>query len=254
MQNDKCRLDQALVERGLAPSRARAQGAIRAGHVSVNGHAVVKPAAQAAPTDEIELTGLEHPYVSRAALKLVHGLDRFGISVEGRHALDLGASTGGFTQVLLERGAVHVIAIDVGHGQLDDSLRNDPRVTAIEGLNAKDVDAVSVAEPFDLIVCDLSFISLKKALPATLELAPDGADLLALIKPQFEVGKGRLDKGGVVKEAGLHEEVCADIAEWLSSLPGWTVGSTMLSPIEGGDGNREFLIAAHKSGNEDRKT
>ena len=254
MQNDKCRLDQALVERGLAPSRARAQGAIKAGHVSVNGHKVVKPAAQATPSDRIELSGLEHPYVSRAALKLVRGLDCFGVAVEGRHALDLGASTGGFTQVLLERGAAHVIATDVGHGQLDDSLRNDPRVTAIEGLNAKNVDATSVPEPFDLIVCDLSFISLKKALPATLELAPVGADLLALIKPQFEVGKGRLGKGGVVKGEGLHEEVCADIAEWLSSLPGWAVKGVTPSPIEGGDGNREFLIAARKPGTEDRKT
>ncbi|WP_339614383.1 TlyA family RNA methyltransferase [uncultured Parvibaculum sp.] len=254
MQNDKCRLDQALVERGLAPSRARAQGAIKAGHVSVNGHKVVKPAAQATPSDRIELSGLEHPYVSRAALKLVRGLDCFGVAVEGRHALDLGASTGGFTQVLLERGAAHVIATDVGHGQLDDSLRNDPRVTAIEGLNAKNVDATSVTEPFDLIVCDLSFISLKKALPATLELAPVGADLLALIKPQFEVGKGRLGKGGVVKGEGLHEEVCADIAEWLSSLPGWAVKGVTPSPIEGGDGNREFLIAARKPGTEDRKT
>ncbi|NIJ42590.1 23S rRNA (cytidine1920-2'-O)/16S rRNA (cytidine1409-2'-O)-methyltransferase [Parvibaculum indicum] len=245
MQTEKCRLDQALVERGLAPSRARAQGAIRAGHVSVNGRTVVKPAAQALPSDEIDLSGLEHPYVSRAALKLVHGLDRFAVAVAGRHALDLGASTGGFTQVLLERDAAHVIAIDVGHGQLDESLRRDPRVTAIEGLNTKDIGAETVSEPFDLIVCDLSFISLKKALPAALSLAPSGADLIALIKPQFEVGKGRLGRGGVVKEEGLHEEVCADIAEWLSALPGWTVTGITPSPIEGGDGNREFLIAAH---------
>ena len=245
MASEPCRLDQALVERGLAPSRARAQGAIKAGHVMVNGRAVSKPAMQVHPSDEIELSELEHPYVSRAALKLVHGLDRFGIAVEGRNALDLGASTGGFTQVLLERGAAHVIAIDVGHDQLHENLRADPRVTMIEGLNAKDVDEKTVTELFDLIVCDLSFISLKKALPATLSLAPPGTDLVALIKPQFEVGKGRLGKGGVVKEEGLHDEVCADIAEWLSSLPGWTVEGIEPSPIEGGDGNREFLIAAH---------
>lgn len=254
MQNDKCRLDQALVERGLAPSRARAQGAIRAGHVSVNGHAVLKPAAQTMPSDAIELTGLEHPYVSRAALKLVHGFDHFGLAVEGRHALDLGASTGGFTQVLLERGAAHVIAIDVGHDQLNESLRNDPRVTVIEGLNAKDIGAESVTEPFDLVVCDLSFISLKKALPATLDLAPAGTELLALIKPQFEVGKRRLGKGGVVREEGLHEDVCADMVRWLSDAAGWSVTGITPSPIEGGDGNREFLIAARKPGNEDRTT
>ena len=143
------------------------------------------------------------------------------------------------------RDAAHVIAVDVGHGQLDESLRRDPRVMAIEGLNTKDIGAEPVSEPFDLIVCDLSFISLKKALPAALSLAPSGADLIALIKPQFEVGKGRLGKGGVVKEEGLHEEVCVDIAEWLSALPGWTVTGITPSPIEGGDGNREFLIAAH---------
>jgi len=213
--------------------------------VTVNGHAVSKPAAQVNPSDRIGLTGLEHPYVSRAALKLVHGLDYFGVTADGRNALDLGASTGGFTQVLLERGAAHVIAVDVGHEQLHESLRNDPRVTVIEGLNAKDVSAETVAEPFDLIVCDLSFISLKKALPAALSLAQPGTDLIALIKPQFEVGKGRLGKGGVVRDKGLHEEVCADIADWLSSLPGWTVEGITPSPIEGGDGNKEFLIAAH---------
>ena len=245
MQSEPCRLDQALVERGLAPSRARAQGAIKAGHVAVNGRAVSKAAAQVHPSDRIELSELEHPYVSRAALKLVHGLDRFGIAVEGRQALDLGASTGGFTQVLLERGAAHVIAVDVGHGQLHESLRSDPRVTAIEGLNAKDVKPETVAGSFDLIVCDLSFISLKKALPATLAMAPAGTDLVALIKPQFEVGKGRLGKGGVVKDEDLHGEVCSDIADWLSALPGWTVTGVEPSPIEGGDGNREFLIAAH---------
>ena len=246
MADETCRLDQALVERGLAPSRARAQGAVKAGHVTVNGETALKPAVHVKPADDIKLTGLEHPYVSRAALKLVHGLDRFGLSVEGRHALDLGASTGGFTQVLLERGTAHVVALDVGHDQLHENLRNDPRVTVIEGLNAKDVNAETVSEDFDLIVCDLSFISLKKALPATLTLAPAGTDLIALIKPQFEVGRGKLGKGGVVRDEALHEEVCEDIAGWLSSLPGWTVTGVAPSPIEGGDGNKEFLMVARK--------
>lgn len=244
MSWNRRRLDQLLVERGLAPSRARAQGAIRAGHVRVGGHVATKPAVLVGAEEEIVLDALEHPYVSRAALKLVHALDRFGIAVEGCECLDVGASTGGFTQVLLERGARHVTAMDVGHGQLAPMLARDARVTALEGLNARDVTAAHVPHPPGLIVCDVSFISLRKALPAVLALAAPGARLVALIKPQFEAGRENVGKGGIVRDGALHEKICRDIADWLSALAGWHVHGVAESPIEGGDGNKEFLIAA----------
>jgi 23S rRNA (cytidine1920-2'-O)/16S rRNA (cytidine1409-2'-O)-methyltransferase len=179
-------------------------------------------------------------FVSRSALKLVHALNHFKLLPEGNHCLDVGASTGGFTQVLLERGAAHVTAIDVGHGQLDSEIAGDPRVTSLEGINARDH-----AEPADFIVCDVSFISLKVALPTILEAAPSGAQLVALIKPQFEAGRDRLPRDGIVKDQGLHQVICDDISRFVESA-GWKSLGIIASPIDGGDGNREFLIGAVK--------
>lgn len=185
-------------------------------------------------------------YVSRGAHKLVAGLDAFGIDPEGLVCLDVGASTGGFTDVLLRRGAARVYAVDVGYGQLDARLRGDPRVVVLERVNARHLGAGQVPEPVGLVVCDASFISLRLVLPAPLALTAPGAALVALIKPQFEVGKGQVGKGGVVRDPALHEAVCADIRGWLEGLPGWEVLGVVPSPILGPAGNREFLIGARR--------
>jgi 23S rRNA (cytidine1920-2'-O)/16S rRNA (cytidine1409-2'-O)-methyltransferase len=244
MSHGKRRLDLALVERGLAPTRARAQGAIRAGHVRVGGRPASKPADLVGDADEIELTAPEHPYVSRGALKLRRGLDRFALDPSGLVCLDLGASTGGFTQVLLERGAAQVVAVDVGHGQLAPEIAGDIRVRALEGLNVKDLTRENLPERIDFIVADLSFIGLRKALPSALALAEPGAPLVALIKPQFEVGPENVGRGGIVRDAALHEKACGEISRWLEEEMNWRVVGIVPSPIEGGDGNREFLLAA----------
>ncbi|PKQ03520.1 MAG: TlyA family rRNA (cytidine-2'-O)-methyltransferase [Alphaproteobacteria bacterium HGW-Alphaproteobacteria-11] len=244
MNSEKRRLDLVLVERGLAPTRARAQGAIRAGHVRVGGKPAAKPADLVDAADEIELTAPEHPYVSRGALKLRHALDCFGLDPAGRTCLDLGASTGGFTQVLLQHGAASVVAVDVGHGQLAPEIASDARVRAIEGMNVKDLTRAIVPERIEFIVADLSFIGLAKALPAALALAEPGAPLVALIKPQFEVGPENVGKGGIVRDIALHEKVCDRISRWLENEMNWRVLGIVPSPIEGGDGNREFLLAA----------
>lgn len=244
MTREKRRLDLVLVERGLVPTRARAQGAIRAGHVRVGGRPAVKPADLVDDADEIELTAPEHPYVSRGALKLLHALDSFGLAPSGRTCLDLGTSTGGFVQVLLERGAAHVVAVDVGHGQLAPEIAGDRRIRAIEGLNVKDLTRERIPERIEFITADLSFIGLAKALPAALKLAEPGAQLVALIKPQFEVGPENVGKGGIVRDAALHEKVCDETARWLENDMNWRVIGIVPSPIEGGDGNREFLMAA----------
>ena len=244
MSSEKRRLDLVLVERGLAPTRARAQGAIRAGHVRVGGKATAKPADLVDEAAEIELTAPEHPYVSRGALKLRHALDNFGLDPSGLTCLDLGASTGGFTQVLLERGAAGVVAVDVGHGQLAPEIAGDARVRAIEGKNVKDLTRVIVPERIEFIVADLSFIGLAKALPPALALAEPGAPLVALIKPQFEVGPENVGKGGIVRDIALHEKACDEVSRWLESEMNWRVAGIVTSPIEGGDGNREFLLAA----------
>jgi 23S rRNA (cytidine1920-2'-O)/16S rRNA (cytidine1409-2'-O)-methyltransferase len=241
----RLRLDEALVERGLYATRSRARDAILRGKVLVSGQAIAKPAHAVPPDAEIAIEDDGQAYVSRAALKLIHALDHFGLSPEGLAALDIGASTGGFTQILLERGAQHVTAIDVGHGQLAEILRRDPRVTMVEGLNARDLTRAHLSEPPEFITADVSFISLKLALPPALGLAAPGAKLVALIKPQFEVGKEGLDKSGVVRDPALHRRVCDDIAAWLQGK-GWRVIGLTPSPIYGGDGNREFLIAAEK--------
>lgn len=244
MSGEKQRLDLALVERGLAPTRARAQGAIKAGHVRVGGKVAAKPSDMVSDTDDVEIDGLEHPYVSRGALKLIHALDTFGLDPSGATCLDLGASTGGFTQALLERGAASVIAIDVGHGQLAKEVAADPRVRPIEGLNAKDVTRDAVPERISFIVADLSFIGLRKALPPSLALAEPGATLVALIKPQFEAGPENVGRGGIVRDDALRQRICSEFAQWLEGEASWRVLGLTESPIEGGDGNVEFLIAA----------
>jgi 23S rRNA (cytidine1920-2'-O)/16S rRNA (cytidine1409-2'-O)-methyltransferase len=240
------RLDQALVAAGLADSRARAQALIAAGVVLVDGRRSAKPAARVPPGAALTLTGDPLPYVSRGGLKLRHALDVFGLDPAGAVALDLGASTGGFSQVLLEAGAAEVWAVDVGHGQLAPALRADPRLHPIEGLNVRELTAAHVPPP-DFVVADLSFISLAKALPPALGLARPGATLVALVKPQFEVGRAAVGKGGIVRDpaaiAAAREGVCA----FLESA-GWAILGETPSPVPGGDGNAEFLIAARKPG------
>ncbi len=231
------RLDELLVARGFYASRSRARGAILRGTVRIAGVAASKPAQMTDADAVITLADEARTYVSRAALKLKHGLAAFSISAKDRHCLDIGASTGGFTQVLLEEGASHVTAIDVGHGQM---MVRDSRVTLIEGLNARDLSAAHLGHAIDLIVCDVSFISLKLALPPALALAEQGAPLIALIKPQYEVGREAR-----FTDAATHARVCEKIAAFLQSQ-GWAVLGLAPSPITGGDGNREFLIAAKK--------
>jgi 23S rRNA (cytidine1920-2'-O)/16S rRNA (cytidine1409-2'-O)-methyltransferase len=243
----KLRLDQVMVERGLAETRSKAQALVLAGQVFSGERRLEKAGQTIAPDLPIEVRAPAVPYVSRGGLKLAHALDHFGIDPKGAVALDVGASTGGFTDVLLRRGAARVYAVDVGHGQLDWRLRNDPRVVVLEQLNARHLSREHVAEPVDLVTCDVSFISLELVLPAALALARPGACLIALIKPQFEVGKGQVGKGGVVRDPALHEAVCARISRWLAAQPGWSVQGVIESPITGPKGNREFLIAAARA-------
>jgi 23S rRNA (cytidine1920-2'-O)/16S rRNA (cytidine1409-2'-O)-methyltransferase len=242
------RADQLLVERGLAESRAKAQALILAGRVYAGTRRVDKAGQQVAEDAPLEVKGQDHPWVSRGGLKLVAALDRFAIEPAGLVCLDVGASTGGFTDVLLARGAARVYAVDVGHGQLAWRLRRDPRVVVLERTNARYLGTEQVPEPVDLVVCDASFIGLRTVLPAPLALTRPGAGLVALVKPQFEVGKDRVGKGGVVRDPALHEEVCRRIADWLEGLPGWSVLGLTESPITGPRGNREFLIAARRAG------
>ena len=243
----KQRLDMMLVERGLAESRAKAQALALAGAVWSGERRLDKPGQMLAADTPLECRGKPHPYVSRGGVKLAHGLDHFAIDPSGAVALDIGASTGGFTDVLLRRGARRVYAVDVGHGQLDWALRQDKRVAVLERCNARYLTREQVPEAPDLVVCDASFISLATVLPAALDLAAPDAALVALVKPQFEVGKGRVGKGGVVRDPALHAEVCAAAAEWLASRPGWRVLGLAESPIRGPEGNVEFLIAARRS-------
>lgn len=239
----KARLDQLLVDRGLAESKTRAQALILAGRVFTGEQRLDKPGVQIAVDLEVSVRGAEL-YVSRGAHKLIAGLDAFAIDPDGLVCLDVGASTGGFTDVLLSRGAARVHAVDVGYGQLDARLRGDARVVVLERTNARHLTAAQIPEPIDLVVCDASFISLRLVLPAALALTRPGARLVALIKPQFEVGKGQVGKGGVVRDPALHEAVCADITAWLNGLPGWTVSGVVPSPLLGPAGNREFLVGA----------
>jgi 23S rRNA (cytidine1920-2'-O)/16S rRNA (cytidine1409-2'-O)-methyltransferase len=242
----RTRLDEALVARGLYPTRSRARDAVRRGTISVDGAIVTKPALTITADAEIALSDHARAYVARSALKLIHALDHFALSPQGLNCLDIGASTGGFSEVLIERGAAHVTAIDVGHGQFAPRLRDDPRVTLHEGVNARDLTPMHIKGTVDFIVCDVSFISLKTALPRALALARPGARLVALIKPQFEAGPEALDKGGVIRSETLRQQVCADIASWLKGEK-WNVLGLTSSPIAGGSGNSEYLIAAEKS-------
>ena len=242
------RLDELLVGRGLFASRSRARDAIERGTVTVEGTVARKPGQAVLPDAEIAVSDPAQAYVSRAALKLAAGLDRFGLDPAGREALDIGTSTGGFTQVLLERGAAHVTAIDVGHGQIHPDLAADPRVTVIEGLNARDLTAADLAGRVpDFIVSDVSFISLKLALPPALELAKAGAKAVLLVKPQFEAGRAAIGKGGLLKNPAEAGRIAGDLHDWLDKMPGWRATGLCPSPIEGGDGNREFLLAGEKS-------
>lgn len=238
------RLDLALVARGLARSRASARDAILRGHVRLAGRPALRPAELVAPDERLEIDDPAGSYVARSALKLIAALDRFGHSPAGRVALDLGASTGGFTQVLLERGAIRVHAVDVGHGQLAPSVAADPRVINHEGVNARDLDAALIAESVGAITADLSFISLRLALPPALRLAALGAWGAFLFKPQFELGRAAIGKGGIVRDPKAAEEAAARFAEWLGAEQGWRVEGLVPSPIEGGDGNREWLVGA----------
>ncbi len=240
------RLDLALVERGLVSTRARARDAILRGHVSVNGKLAVRPALGVPADATIAIDDPVAGYVSRGALKLIAALDRFGYSPAGLVCLDVGASTGGFTQVLLERGAAKVFAVDVGHGQLDQNLAADPRVVSREGVNARDLTRESLGETVAAIVADVSFISLKLVLPPVFALAAPGAWGVFLVKPQFEVGRGGLGKGGVVRDPQLAERTAADVARWVETETRWRVDGLILSPVEGGDGNREFLLGARR--------
>jgi len=242
----KSRLDVALVERGLADSRAKAQALVLAGVVYSGERRLDKPGLPIAGDQPLELRGQDHPWVSRGGLKLAHALDHFSIDPRGGTWLDIGASTGGFTDVLLARGAAKVYAVDVGHGQLAWKLRQDVRVVVLERTNARHLSRGEIPQPLDGIVCDASFIGLETVLPAPLALASPGARLIALIKPQFEVGPADVGKGGIVRDPALHERVCARIADWLARQPGWAVLGVTDSPITGTDGNREFLIAAKR--------
>lgn len=241
------RADVALVERGLAETRTRAQALIMAGLVYSGETRINKPGETIAEGRALELRGQDHPWVSRGGVKLAHGLAHFGFGVAGRVALDVGASTGGFTDVLLHHGASRVYAVDVGHGQLAWKLRNDPRVLVMERVNARHLTAAEIPEPITALVCDASFIGLRVVLPAAMALCAPGAWAVALIKPQFEVGPA-VAKGGVVRDAAVHDRVCAEMAEWWAGLPGWRVLGVEASPLLGPEGNREFLIGAERVG------
>lgn len=237
------RADVALVEAGLFDSRAKAREAIEAGLVTADGAPVGKPSAVVRSGSVLRATPA-YAWVSRGGVKLAAALDRFGFDPRDRHCLDVGASTGGFAQVLIARGATHVTAVDVGRGQLHPSLANDPRLTSLEGRDARSLTADLLPAPPSLLTVDVSFISLRLVLPRALALAADRADLVALVKPQFEAGFGRVGKG-VVRDPAVHAEVCRDLRAAVEGL-GCTVLAIAPSPIEGQDGNREFLLGAHR--------
>jgi len=243
----KERADKLLTDRGLAESRSRAQALILAGLVFTGDKRVEKAGALLSADAPLILKGQDHPWVSRGGLKLEHGIKHFGLDPKGAVALDIGASTGGFTDVLLAHGALRVYAVDVGHGQLAWRLRNDPRVVVLERTNARQLSAALIPAPVDAMVCDASFIGLRTVLPAGMALVRSGGWLLALIKPQFEAGREAVGKGGVVRDPDVHRAVCAMIAEWLSQQAGWHVLGITGSPILGPEGNQEFLIAARRS-------
>jgi 23S rRNA (cytidine1920-2'-O)/16S rRNA (cytidine1409-2'-O)-methyltransferase len=238
------RLDAVLVERGLAASRERARAMILAGSVRVNGQPASKAGTSVPADAEVSIVAPDHPYVGRGGIKLAHALDAFGIAVDGRIALDIGASTGGFTDVLLQRGARRVVALDVGHGQLDWKLRNDPRVAVLERVNARSLtpaDLPADARAFDIITLDVSFISLRHILPVLPPLIRPDGDVIALVKPQFEAGRAEVGKGGIVRDAAVQQRVVDDVTAAADAL-GLTRAGMTESPIAGMEGNREFLL------------
>jgi 23S rRNA (cytidine1920-2'-O)/16S rRNA (cytidine1409-2'-O)-methyltransferase len=242
----KARPDQLLVDRGLVESRAKAQALILAGLV-FSGERKIEKAGQALAEDApLEVRGKEHPWVSRGGIKLDHALTHFGWDVAGAVALDVGSSTGGFTDVLLQRGAAKVFAVDVGTNQLAWKLRQDPHVVVHEQTNARYLTQQIVTDPIDIVVCDASFISIAKVLDTALDFAKPGGRLIALVKPQFEAERDEIGKGGVVRDPAVHERVCAAAAEWVASR-GWSVEGVVQSPITGPEGNIEFLLAARRT-------
>lgn len=242
----KRRLDQLLVDRGLVESRTRAQALVMAGKVFSGERKLEKAGQQVAEDIALEVRGQDHPWVSRGGLKLAHALEHFAIDPTGAVAIDVGASTGGFTDVLIQGGAAKVYAVDVGHGQLAWKLRNDDRVIVLEKTNARHLTAEHVPDPVDMVVCDASFISLKTVLPAAIAMVKLGGRLVALIKPQFEAGRAQVGKGGVVRDPDVHAAVCDDIRAWLDGIGGWAIDGIVPSPITGPEGNIEFLLSARR--------
>ncbi|MCO6177313.1 TlyA family RNA methyltransferase [Ciceribacter sp. RN22] len=244
---DEQRLDQLLVALNLVASRSRARDAIQRGTVKVDGKVVTKPSLTFSSDVAIEIDDPAQDYVSRAALKLVAGLDHFGLDPSGQECLDVGASTGGFTEVLLKRGAAHVTAIDVGHDQMHPRVAADPRVTNIEGLNARYLESEDIGDrPISFVVSDVSFISLKLALAPALDMAESGSRCLLLVKPQFEAGREAISKAGLLKDPASAPAVAAELERWLVEDMGWQSLGLIPSPIAGGDGNQEFLLAGRK--------
>ena len=241
----KRRIDQLLVERGLAESRARAQALVMAGLVFAGETKVDKPGQQVRDDAALEVRGRDHPWVGRGGVKLAHAIAHFGLDPAGAVAMDIGSSTGGFTEVLLAHGATHVFAVDVGTNQLAWKLRQDPRVTVLEQTNARALTPALIDRPCDWVVCDASFIGLAKVLEVPLRLAAPQCTLVALIKPQFEVRREEVGKGGIVRDEGLHERVCGEVREWLET-GGWRIDGIVPSPITGSEGNVEFLVAARR--------
>jgi 23S rRNA (cytidine1920-2'-O)/16S rRNA (cytidine1409-2'-O)-methyltransferase len=242
----KRRADQLLVEQGLAESRTKAQALILAGLVSCGERRVDKAGEQLAIDTPLALKGRDQPWVSRGGVKLAHALDHFRIAVQGSVALDIGASTGGFTDVLLSYGARRVYAVDVGQGQLAWKLRNDSRVIVLERLNARHLSPSHIPEPVELITCDTSFIGLGAVLPAPLALAAESACLVALVKPQFEAGRQQVGKRGVVRDPAVRRTVCERATAWIAAQPGWNALGIVESPILGPEGNQEFLLYARR--------
>jgi len=242
----KIRADVALVDRGLVESRAKAQALIMAGVVFSGETKITKAGQQIKEDQALDVRGKDHNWVSRGGLKLEKGLIEFGVNPEGMTAIDVGASTGGFTDVLLQGGAAHVFAVDVGRGQLAWKLRGDDRVTVLEKTNARYLTDAEIPQSVDIVVCDASFISLRTVLPSAMNFVNNNGKLIALIKPQFEVGKDNVGKGGVVRDPALHQAVCDDIEDWLNSMPEWRAVGITESPIKGPEGNIEFLIYGEK--------
>ncbi|MFN3774774.1 TlyA family RNA methyltransferase [Sphingomonas parapaucimobilis] len=242
----KQRVDQMLVDRGLVESRSRAQALVMAGLVFSGETKIAKPGQQLAEDAVLDVRGRDHPWVSRGGIKLAHGLEHFGWDVTDAVAIDVGSSTGGFTDVLLQKGVAKVYAVDSGTNQLAWSLRQDPRVIVHEQTSARILTEAHIPEPVDIIVCDASFIGLAKVLERPLSFAKPGARLLALIKPQFEAGREEVGKGGVVRDAAVHQRVCDQVVAWLSDS-GWQVAGVTQSPITGPEGNIEFLVAASRN-------